>query len=87
MAGQDAIFDRPTMQRKAQMRATVVKRKDFTAIMYDEQWTASATNDNHTRGLQLLQRRHPNEVIGVLGRALADREFRHERHNRALRII
>jgi hypothetical protein len=55
--------------------------------MYDEQWTASATNDDHTRGLQLLQRRHPNEVIGVLGRALADQEFRHERYNYALGVI
>jgi hypothetical protein len=66
------------MQWKAQVRATVVERKDLTAIVYDEQWTASATNDDHTRGLQVLQRRHPNEVIGVLGRAFADRQFRHE---------
>jgi hypothetical protein len=71
------------MQWKAQVRATVVERKDLTAIVYDEQWTASATNDDHARSLQLLQRGHANEVIGVLGTA----ELRHERHNRVLSII
>jgi len=75
------------MQWKSQVWAAVVERKNLTAIMYDEQWTAGPTNHNHARSLQLLQRRHSNEVIGVLGRALADREFRHERHNRALGII
>ena len=86
MTGQDSVFDRATMQRKAKVRTAIVERKHFTAIIYDEQWAVLAANDNHTRGLQLLQRRHANENIGVLGRALADREFRHERHNRALRI-
>jgi hypothetical protein len=69
------------MERKSKMGATVIERKDLTALVYDEQWTASATNDDHARGLQLHQRSHANEFIGVLGRA----EFRHERHN--LRII
>jgi hypothetical protein len=87
MAGQDAVFDRPTMQWKSQVRTAVVERKYLTAIMHDEQWTASAANDDHACSLQLLQRGHTNEVIGVLGRALADRESRHERHNRVLRII
>jgi hypothetical protein len=70
MAGQDAVFDRPTMQRKSKVRTAVVECKYLTAILYDEQWTASTANDNHARSLQLLQRRHANEVIGVLGRAL-----------------
>ena len=87
MAGQDAVFDRASMERKSKMGAAVIEGKHLPIIIDDEQWTAGAANDNHARALQLLQRRHTNEVIGVLGRALADREFRHERHNRALRII
>ena len=87
MAGQDAVFDRASMERKSKMGAAVIEGKHLSIVIDDEQWTASAANDNHARSLQLLQRRHANEVIGVLGRALADRDFRHERHNGALRII
>src|SRR6266498_2974266 len=61
MAGQDAVFDRAAMERKSKMRAAVVEGKHPSIIIDDEQRTTSAANDQHTRGLKLLQRRHANE--------------------------
>jgi hypothetical protein len=57
MAGQDAIFDRAAMERKSKMRAAIIEGKHLPIIMNDEQRTASTANNDHTRGLQLLQRR------------------------------
>ena len=54
MAGQDAVFDRASMERKSKMGAAVIEGKHLPIIMNDEQRTASTANDNHARGLQLL---------------------------------
>ena len=51
------------MERKSKMGAAVIEGKHLPIIIDDEQWTASAANDDHARGLQLLQRRHANEVM------------------------
>ena len=75
MARQDAVFDRASMERKSKMGAAIIEGQHVAIFMDDEQWTASAANDDHTRGLQLLQRRHANEVSGVGGRAFADPYF------------
>ena len=67
MAGQDAIFDLAAMERKSKMRAATIEGKHLPIIMNDEQRTASTANNDHTRGLQLLQRRHANEITGAGG--------------------
>jgi hypothetical protein len=67
MASQDTVFDRASMERKSKVRAAVIEGKHFPISTHDEQGTASATNDDHPRGLQLLQHRHANEVSGVRG--------------------
>jgi hypothetical protein len=77
MAGQDAVFDRASMERKSKMRATVIEGEHLPVIIDDEQPTASTANNDHTRGLQLLQRRHANEVGGAGGKLFADPYFRH----------
>ena len=65
MTGQDAIIDRASMKRKSKMRAAVIEGKHLPIIMNDEQRTASTANNDHTGGLQLLQRRHANEFSGA----------------------
>ena len=77
MAGQNAIFDRAAMERKSKMRAAIIEGKHLPIIMNDEQRTASTTNNDHTRGLQLLQRRHANEISGAGGKLIADAYFGH----------
>ena len=77
MAGQDAIFDRAAMERKSKMRAAIIEGKHLPIIMNDEQRTASTANNDHTRGLQLLQRRHANEISGAGGKLFADPYFGH----------
>src|SRR6476620_9885372 len=76
VAGQDAVFDRASMERKSKMRTTGIASKHLPIIIDDEQRTASPASDNHARGLQLLQCRHANEVRGV-GGAFADPHFGH----------
>ncbi len=65
------------MERKSKMGAAVVEGKHLPILIDDEQRTASTANNDHARGLQLLQRRHANEVSGVGGRAFADQYFGH----------
>jgi hypothetical protein len=77
VAGQDAVFDRASMERKSKMGATVIEGKHLFIVIDDEQWTASAANDDHTRGLELLQRRHTNETSGAGGKLFADPYFGH----------
>ena len=67
MAGQDAVFDRASMERKSKMGAAVVEGKHPPIIIDDEQRTASAAKDQHTCGLKLFQRRHANEASGMGG--------------------
>jgi hypothetical protein len=65
------------MERKSKMGAAVVEGKHPPIIIDDEQRTASTANDDHTRGLQLLQRRHANEISRGVGKLFADPQFGH----------
>ena len=65
------------MERKSKMRAAIIEGKHLPIIMNDEQRTASTANNDHTRGLQLLQRRHANEISGAGGKLFADPYFGH----------
>jgi hypothetical protein len=60
------------MERKPKMGAAIIEGQHVAIFMDDEQRTASAANDDHTRNLQLLQRRHANEISGVRSRAFLD---------------
>jgi hypothetical protein len=69
MTGHDAVLDRASMQRKPKMRTAIIECKHLSIIIDDAQWAASTARDNLTRGLQLLKRRHANEVSSVFDRA------------------
>src|SRR6476646_11935317 len=77
MAGQDAVFDRAAMERESKMRAAIIEGKHLSIIINDEYRTAGAANDDHTRSLQLLQRRYANEISGAGGKLFADPNFGH----------
>jgi hypothetical protein len=77
MAGQDAVFDRASMERKSEMGAAIIEGKHLSIIIDDEQRIAGSANDEQARGLQLLQRRHANEISGARGKLIADVYFGH----------
>src|SRR5262249_59202337 len=62
---------------KAKMGAAVIEGEHPPIMIDDEQRTASSANNEHTRGLQLLQRRHSNEISGASGKLIADALFGH----------
>src|SRR6476660_3506228 len=77
MAGQDAVFDRAAMERESKMRAAIIEGKHLSIIINHEQRAASTANNDHTRALQLLQRRHANEISGAGSKLFADPNFGH----------
>src|ERR1700751_237095 len=64
MAGQNPVLDRAPVKRKTKMRATVLEREDTVAVVDDEQWTHTPTDDAHPPRLQLLQRPDADPLIG-----------------------
>src|SRR5262249_50089222 len=54
-----------------------IEGKHLPMVIDDKYRTASAANDDHTRGLQLLQRRHANEISGGGSKVFAGRYFGH----------
>ena len=45
MTGQDAVVDAPAIEREAHMRATIVERKDASAVVDHQDWTVPAVNN------------------------------------------
>ena len=66
MAGQDAVFDRPTVEREAHMRAAVVERAE-TPLLADHEHRPVASPQHHPAlGLQLGKRANANELVPCL---------------------
>ena len=65
------------MERKSKMGAAIIEGKHLSIVIDDEQRIAGTANDEHTRGLQLLQGRHANEISGAGVKLIADAYFGH----------
>ena len=66
------------MKRKSKMGTAVIEGKHLSIVVDNEQWTESAADDDQTRGLQLLQRRHANEISRAGSKLFADPNVGHE---------
>ena len=55
MTGQNAVLDTAALERKAHVRATVVKREDAPAVVYDEDRAMATVHNEPPLRLQLLK--------------------------------
>src|SRR6185436_12521359 len=61
MARKDPVLDRAAMQRKAQVRATIIECEDPALVMHDDERSVRARCDDHFLSAQLVQRANADE--------------------------
>jgi hypothetical protein len=68
MTGQNAVLDTAALERKAHVRATVVKREDAPAVVYDEigRWRPCTTS----RPFAFSSSRVPAKANSLLGASM-----------------
>ena len=66
MAGQDAVLDRPAVEREAHMRAAVVEGADPALVADHEDRPMAVAPQHHAAlGLQFRKRAHAKEVVAI----------------------
>ena len=61
MTGQNAVLDTAALERKAHVRATVVKRVDAPAVVHDEDRAMATVHNEPALRFQLLKRPRKRE--------------------------
>jgi hypothetical protein len=62
VAGQDAVLDRPAVQRKTQVRATVIEREHAAVVVHDHERAVRPRRDDHRLCAQFLEGTNADEL-------------------------
>src|SRR6516162_11353639 len=62
VAGQDAVFDAPALERETHMRAAIVQRENASALVYEEYWTVATVYHQPPSGFQLFEAARAYEI-------------------------
>jgi hypothetical protein len=73
MAGEDSVLDRAAMQRKAQVRATVIQREHAALVVHDDEWPVRPCCDGHLLSAQFFERTNADEFTVGHGPSLRSR--------------